>query len=264
MLVIIMIPACSSGTKIPALTYSNNAQPVCKAWATISLGEYEISNNIWGKGNIHDYSQCIFGKLKPRSAQPENFGWLWNWPDAGIRVKAYPSILFGRKPWNDYSTTSQLPRKINKIKHLTVSYKLQTASNGAVNLLLESWITRIAKAAPTDRVAELAVQLYQNNWPGQAGHFIEAVVINGISFDFYVEKKMRVPGDTHTWVYYGFVHKGKPVLQTKLDMMKFVNYLVNHGYIDQQHYIATVELGNEIDYGKGKTEIEYFSVQAEY
>ena len=75
---------------------------------------------------------------------------------------------------------------------------------------------------------------------------------------------MRVPNDTHTWAYYGFVHKGKPVLQTKLDMMKFVSYLVNHGYIDQKHYIATVELGNEIDYGKGKTEIKYFSVQAEY
>ncbi|MBE9525937.1 MAG: hypothetical protein IME94_03095, partial [Proteobacteria bacterium] len=52
-----------------------------------------------------------------------------------------------------------------------------------------------------------------------------------------------------------------PVLQAKLDMMKFVNYLVRHGYVDREHYIATVELGNEIDHGKGRTEVEYFSVQ---
>jgi len=259
-----MIPACSSDTKTTTPIYTSGAQPLCKAWATISLGEYEISNNIWGKGNIQDYSQCIFGSLKPRSDLPDHFGWLWNWPDAGVRVKAYPSILFGRKPWNNYSTTSHLPRKIKKIKQLNVSYKLETTSNGAVNLLLESWITRIAKTTPTDRVAELAIQLYQDNWPGQAGRFIRSVVIDGISFDFYVEKKMRVPGDTHTWVYYGFVHKGKPVLQTKIDMMKFVNYLVNNGYVDQEHYIATVELGNEIDYGKGKTKVEQFSVQVKY
>ena len=258
----LMIPACSlSKEKSNALRYSSQMKPVCTAWAKISLGNYEISNNIWGKGNIHNYSQCIFGALNPRSGHPEKMGWSWNWPKMTAGVKAYPAILYGRKPWNDYPTTSHLPQAISQLKHLTVSYKVKTVSSGAVNLLLESWITRNKKSTPTDRVGELAIQLYQENWPGQAGKYVESIVINGISFDFYLEKEMRVPGDTHTWVYYGFVHKGAPVLQAKLDIINFVKYLVSHGYVDRKHYIATVELGNEVDHGKGRTEIKYFSVQ---
>ena len=261
-LLMIMIPACSlSKEKSTVLHFSSSMKPVCTAWAKINLGEYEVTNNIWGKGSIYDYSQCIIGELNPQSGLPGHIGWSWDWPDASIGVKAYPSIIYGYKPWNNYSTTDRLPQAINQLKHLTVSYKLKTESSGAVNLLLESWITRTKKPAPIDRVGELAIQLYQENWPGQAGRYIESTVIDGITFDLYIEKKMRVPGDTHTWVYYGFVHKGAPVLQAKLDIMKFVNYLVSHGYVDRDHYLATIELGNEVDYGRGRTEVEYFSVQ---
>lgn len=260
-LLMIMTPESSSSKESAVLRYSGSMQPVCSAWAKIFLGEYVINNNIWGKGNINDYTQCIIGILNPQSGAPDNIGWSWSWPKASIGVKAYPSILYGHKPWNDYSTTARLPQAINQLKHLTVSYKLKTVSSGAVNLLLESWITRTDKPSPVDRVGELAVQLYQKNWPGQAGRYVESIVINGITFDFYIEKEMRVPSDTHTWAYYGFVHKGAPVLQAKLDIMKFVNYLVNHGYVNRKHYIATVELGNEVDHGEGRTEIEYFSVK---
>ena len=257
----VMLPEYSFGKNKSILNFAGNAKPVCTDWAKILLGEYEISNNIWGKGNIHDYSQCIFGVMNPRSGLPENMGWTWSWPASVVGVKAYPSILYGRKPWNDFSTTSHLPQTINQLKRLTVSFKLKTEDRGAVNLLLESWITKIFMASPEDRVGELAIQFYQKNWPGQAGKYIESIEIDGISFDFYIDKKMRVPGDTHTWAYYGFVHKGTPVLQAKIDVMQFISYLVRHGYVEQNHYIATVELGNEIDHGAGKTLIEHFSVQ---
>ena len=72
---------------------------------------------------------------------------------------------------------------------------------------------------------------------------------------------MRVPGDSHRWAYYGFVHQGKPVLQANVDMMQFVNYLITKGYLDPKSYLATVELGNEVDHGRGKTELQHFSVK---
>lgn len=257
-----MLSACSvNKERRTELHHAGSKKPICTAWAIISLDEYEISNNIWGKGNINEYSQCVFGILNPKSKLPEKMGWSWNWPKGIVGVKAFPSILYGYKPWNNYSTTTQLPQAIDQLKYLTVSYKLKSVRRGAVNLLLESWITRTDKPDQKDRVGELAIQLYQDNWPGQAGNFVESVVINGISFDFYIEKKMRVPGDKHTWVYYGFVHKGAPVLEAKLDIMKFINYLTSHGYVDRKHYLATVELGNEVDHGKGKTKIEHFSVK---
>lgn len=261
-LVMLMLPTSSAHKeRRTELHHSGSMKPICIAWAIISLDEYEISNNIWGKGNINEYSQCVFGKLNPWSRRPEKMGWSWNWPKGTIGVKAFPSILYGYKPWNNYSTTTELPQAINQLKYLTVSYQLESVRNGSVNLLLESWITSTSKPNPSSRVGELAIHLFQDNVPGQAGKFIESVVINGITFDFYIERNMRVPGDKDTWVYYGFVHKGTSILQAKLDMMKFVNYLVSHGYVDRKHYIASIELGNEVDHGKGITKLEHFSVK---
>ena len=242
------------------LASADSARPICADWAKISLGKYEVNNNVWGKEKIRHYSQCIYGTLNPQTGLPGTIGWSWDWPKVFDGIKAYPSVLYGRKPWNNYSTTSYLPQVIDKLKHVTVSYKIMTESDGAENLLLESWITRTDKPSSTDRVGELAVHLQQKNPPGQAGEYVETVVIGDIKFDFYYEKKMRVPGDSYRWAYYGFVHKGKPVLQAKVDMMQFVNYLITKGYLDPKSYLATVELGNEVDHGRGKTELQHFSV----
>ena len=243
--------------------FNNNIknQTNCSDWSKIDFDEYEITNNVWGRAKADKYSQCIFAITNNKKTSYKTIGWSWYWPKENDGVKAYPSILYGYKPWNNYSTTQSLPKMIGELKHLNVTYNLKTADAGGVNLLLESWITRSKNPTPEDRVGELAIQLYQKNWPGQAGVYIESTVINGISFDFYIEKKMRVPGDNHTWVYYGFVNKGTPVLKAKIDIINFVNYLVKRGYVNKKQFIATVELGNEVDYGKGKTKIKHFSVQ---
>lgn len=259
--ILFLLVACFLSRENTGPRSMGGIKPVCGDWATISLGEYEVNNNIWGKGVIKGYTQCIFGVMDLYSGLPATAGWSWHWPKSDEGVKAYPSILYGRKPWNKYSTTSQLPRVLDQMQQLLVTYKLQSTTSGAVNLLLESWITTTQKATPKDRTGELAIQLYQKHWPGQAGRFIETVVINDIPFDFYLEEKMRVPDDDHSWAYYGFVHEGKPLLQAKLDIMKFANYLIKKGYVNRHHYIATVELGNEVDYGDGETVIEQFSVQ---
>ena len=238
-------------------------QPICTDWSKIAMDEYEINNNVWGKESITNYSQCIFSISSHKETETNSIGWSWDWPKVYDGVKAYPSILYGHKPWNTYSTTQYLPEAIEQLKHIMVTYNLKKSDTGAVNLLLESWITKDEVPTPDNRVGELAIQLYQKNWPGQAGEYIESTVINGISFDFYLEKKFSNSVDKHVWAYYGFVHQGTPVLKAKVDIMKFINYLVKHGYVDKNHFIATVELGNEVDYGKGRTEIDYFTVQVE-
>lgn len=263
LLVALMFPACSYGVESIVFSDTSDTESSCDDWATLRRGEYEINNNIWGRGKIKKYYQCVYSGENTGNRFLANAGWSWNWPKSIDGVKAYPSILYGRKPWNKYSTTPQLPQAIGQIQKLSVSYRVKTQSQGAVNLLLESWITKTNMPVPTDRIGELAIHLYQNSWPGQAGHFVRSIDIDDLPFDFYLEKSIRAPGDRHTWAYYGFVHKGPPLMQGKLDMMHFVNFLVRHGYINSHDYVATVELGNEIDHGKGRTLIEQFAVQVD-
>jgi len=249
------------GSEYEDSVVSTNTKTLCRDWASLTLGSYEINNNVWGKGNMHGYSQCIFSRINVSKDTPDSYGWYWNWPVTGDGVKAYPSVLYGRKPWNAYSTTSKLPVAIKKLKQLNVSYKVKEEHSGAVNLLLEAWITNNINSKPNDRVGELAIQLYQKNWPGQAGKFVASIKIDNIPYDFYIDKAITVPGDAITWVYYGFVYTGEPILSQKVNMMHFINYLVKHDYLSNKHFVASVELGNEIDHGKGKTVVEQFSVQ---
>ena len=260
---VLNIPVCNAGQDDTNSRFRPANEPRCHDWAVISLGKYEINNNVWGKDRISDYKQCIFSNANTDNSLPGKFGWNWSWPKVNDGVKAYPSVLYGRKPWNNYSTTSKLPRRIDQLRHLLITYQLESQFDGAANLLLESWITKTAQAKPAERTGELAIQLYQKDWPGQAGKFITSVTINAIPFDFYVDEKITAPGDNLTWAYFGFVHKGKIITDASIDIKLFVDYLVRKGYIDRKHYLATVELGNEIDHGKGVTTITHFSVSIE-
>jgi hypothetical protein len=259
-LVILLLASCPENNKGSA---HNGVNPNCEDWATITLGEYEVSNNPWGKGGISDYTQCIYTEANGVPGGPVYMGWYWQWPWVMDGVKAYPAVLYGHKPWNNYSTTEHLPQMIDRLNHLSVSFDVNTESRGAVNLLLESWITTSAEITPEARYGELAIQLYQKNWPGQEGDYVKPVVIDGIPFDFYIAKTAQAPGDNGIWIYFGFVHKGAAINKGKVDIMDFVDFLMSEGYVEGSYYVATVELGNEIDHGKGETVIKQFSVEVE-
>ena len=262
-LLLIFSLAASLQSEDPVIKKNSAAnQHLCDDWTKFKQEQFEIHNNVWGKEKITNYKQCIFSFAKPNSGQIRGFGWDWNWPIVNDNVKAYPSILFGRKPWHNYSTSPQLPLRIADISRLQVSFDLESQASGAYNLLLESWIIRDKFATSSDRTGELAIHLYQHNVPGHAGKFIASVNLSGYNFDFYLEPKMTVPEDNHTWVYYGFIHTGKPIQHAAINMGQFIEYLVEHNYVNAQHYIASIELGNEIYDGQGKTQINSFAVEA--
>ena len=246
-----LITACQA-TEVNQIT-------TCEPWARLALGEYTLLNNIWGKGDIKQYSQCISVE-QPETSPHLSWSWSWSWPESDYSIKAYPAILYGRKPWYDSSTTDNLPIQIEHLNSLLISYSVSNNSDGAYNLLLESWVTTEKSADSDARIGELAIQLYQQNWQGQAGHYIETVRFGNFTFDFYIKEDMQVPGDDHTWVYYGFVNPGKMIEKGSIDMVPFMEYLVTKGYLDPKHYLASVELGNEIVNGTGKTVVDKFFI----
>src|SRR5882757_1947397 len=83
------------------------AQTLCGDWQQVQVGEYIVQNNIWGKGNITNYSQCVSGTSASGGVQAQL---QWNWPTGvNSNVKAYPEIIYGQKPDSGPSTTPNLP-----------------------------------------------------------------------------------------------------------------------------------------------------------
>lgn len=233
-------------------------QKKCEAWASFQTDELRIVNNNWGKIKGHNYpsKQCIYQNMQDKN----KFAWSWYWDADRYGVKSYPSLIFGKKPWSDKSTYEKLPLSLSQLAKAEVEFEVESQYEGRVNLLLEAWLTSSKRAKPYDRTSEIAIHLYQKNWPGQGGEYYSTIKINQYTFDVYINHAMKVPNDSHSWSYISFVNTGKPIMAEKIDLNDFLNYALKEKMIVASEYLSSIELGNEIDQGQGITHVNKFKV----
>jgi hypothetical protein len=230
----------------------------CQDWTLLSNHEVKVVNNIWGKLPDHHYQhvQCIY----QHPTQNKEFAWSWQWPTEASGVKAYPSLIYGRKPWYNYSTTEKLPVQLYNLDAAMIDFEMESHYEGSANILLEAWLTDNPTPKPYDRTSEIAIHFHQKNWPGQGGEYVDTVALEGHTFDVYLNHNMKVPGDSHTWSYISFVNKGAAITRKKLNFSAFLNYALEKKMIIYSEFLTSFELGNEIDKGSGVTHVKKFSV----
>ena len=61
--------------------------------------------------------------------------------------------------------------------------------------------------------------------------------------------------NSNTWDYVAFVARD-PILRGPLNLSSFFDYLLDKGLITRDHYVTSVEFGNEIVLGSGSVEIQ--------
>jgi len=236
----ILLASCGSSTN-----YDHTG--LCADWEEFSIGDYLFQNNVWGKGSISDYEQCLF------EASGGGFpaGWHWIWPQPGGGVKAYPEVIFGHKPWNASSTTLDLPVQLSEDPEITAAYDITQDASGSYNLAFDIWLTSTNPPTGNTITREIMIWLDRNIIVA-AGTFQETVTIDSESYDFY-------RADFADWTYLAFV-KTAPEFSgnTRIDL--FFDYLVGEGHITAAEYCASIEFGNEVISGSGQTELTSYSV----
>lgn len=97
-----------------------------------------------------------------------------------------------------------------------------------------------------------------------AGQRVDTFSVNGTTFDVYIEEHQRDASgrNANTWTYVAFV-PAKPLWRGPLDISAFLDYLLRRGTLPANHYLTSVELGNEISQGTGITEIRDFALSFE-
>ena len=221
----------------------------CGDWAKISFGEYLLSNNVWGKGNIINYLQCI--ELSQNEAT-YILGWYWDWPDSvSGDVKAYPEIVYGWKPWESNSTTPALPVQLIDNKDITISWeKMDTELTGVGNLAFDIWLTSTLPPSPNNITREIMIWLENyNQYPG--GSLVEQLTINGVNYDLYKAD--------WSWTYLAFIQTSSNN-SNDVQLHSFLKYLVDNNYISSSEYLSSIEFGNEIIHGIGRTTIEKYKI----
>jgi len=226
---------------------SQTAETKCGDWARLTFPDFYVENNVWGKRDITDYKQCIFRADKV-------FGWEWTWPSGAPDVVAYPEISFGWKPWNSQSTTPKLPLQVSKVKKALVTYDLSMKSEGIYNLAFDACLTREPKPNEKNITAEIMIWLDHDTLKPD-GSSSEAVTIDGETYDFYKGQPPHAE-----WPYLAFIKK-TPRISGKTDFRKFLDYLVRAKHVSPNDYLASIEFGNEVYSGTGKTEVKKYVVE---
>ena len=222
---------------------------ICEDWGIIETGDFIIENNVWNKGNTTNYSQCIFLNDSNGTVQ---FGWEWTWPNqTETVVKSYPEVIFGSKPWNTSSTTAELPIKIADIQSLSISLDAEMEATGSYNLAFDIWITETDEQSEEVITKEIMIWL-ESKELSPAGEIIETVLIDSVSYDLY---HYSFPD----WEYLAF-HSQQNISSVSIQLHKFLESLIDLDLLAETEYMTSIELGNEIVDGTGRTIINQFAI----
>ena len=219
---------------------------------------FRYENNVWGKGDLTDYEQCLLKRIVSGRTQ---YGWRWRWPLAAGNVKAYPEVIYGHKPLGHDPlrppTTAALPRQISAINKLQVSYEVELNASGEYNLAFEMWVT--SRNPPTTETIthEIMIWVDRTFEPDLPEFLVAEVPIDGVTYDLYID-----PGTQLGDKYIAFASHPAQLSGT-LNFEKFLAYLIAHGHLPTDQYVTSVELGNEVIQGTGELWLKHLQITVE-
>jgi hypothetical protein len=239
--------------KIGNFSANEPEKTLCDAWTELRISDYLVSNNVWGEEGISDYTQCL---VKPSPHLSFPIGWTWDWPRQPDRVKAYPEIIYGWKPWSKHSTTPNLPAQISQLESMLLHYDVDTTSTGSYNLMVDLWLCNSSTPSEDTITNEIAIWLQYQDWQMHLPP-TDTVTIDGEEYVFYNGNVGHA-----AWPYLAFVKRSSGK-QGTIDMRQFLDYLVQNQHISATDYLTSVEMGNEIRGGTGKTLVYEYSITFE-
>ena len=246
----------SGGTAVcpsPACTNPTEQNRVCEDADTISLGKYQVLNNLWGAaGTASTDGQCSYSLCNTSSAIAWGTDYTWTSGDA-ISVKSYAAVILGWH-WSTINAASQLPVQLSAGRDVNCTWSFRVASdaNASQNVAYDLWLYTSSnvgiRTQPTD---EIMVWLYRINKDDPIGTYQTAVTLDGIEWDLY-------RGQNGTTNVFSFLSRTNRTCAT-LNLMDFLDDLVGRTWIQNTKYLISVEAGTELVRGTGSVDTDYYS-----
>lgn len=243
-------PPSEDGAASVVATAPSHRIEKCGDWERLTYDGIVLENNVWNKKSVTDYRQCLFEETRDGKKM---FGWEWRWPDSND-VLAYPEVIYGQKPWNPQSTTPNLPSAVKDIRKCAVTYDVDMKKEGVGNLTFDVWLTSEVVPQEKNIVMELMIWL-DNHKQVPDGQYQGVVKIDGQEYDFYKGNPPHAG-----WGSTAFIKK-TPSHQGVTDLKKIMDFLVKNKHLSKDHYLASIEFGNEICGGTGRTVFRDYRVE---
>jgi hypothetical protein len=229
--------ACTPNTKfLPKSIAKVCATPVQDQLLT--LGDYKISTNSWGKGTITNFIDCIQGSTLGEIVQTGVSAIFdWSWPSENKGVRAYQEIIYA--PLG----ATMPPIAFSDVGNLTLSHDVEIDAKGDYNLAYDIWVDSTPDLYQWPHKAEIMLKL-SANWKDSP--ISKTLTIDGEAFDLIVKTMKNANGNE--WKYISFNSKN-PILKADIRLSHFIDYLVAESILPSSYYITGIEFGNEVATG---------------
>jgi hypothetical protein len=230
-------------------------------WGSISFGDGECAlvNNTWNRAAAgQGFEQSVFvEEVSGHSV----VGWRWRAPWHLLpSVVSQPQIVCGNKPWDPKTRPDDgFPFRAGT-KRLTVDFDVRLRARGVYNMAFSLWGVSAIPASRQDITHEIMIWTAYA-WLSPAGRRADSIAVNNTTYDVYIEPHQRDASgqNVNTWTYVAFVPT-RPVLRGPLEISVFLDYLLRHGTLSADHYLTSLEFGNEVSQGSGIAEISDFAI----
>lgn len=230
-------------------------------WDQIRYGEYVLENNIWNvQAAKSKWSQTIFCDTLTGS-----MGWKWDFSGESNNIdsfilKAYPQIIFGKKPYEKYSTsTSKLPIKLPLAK-FSIEYEYAAKATGVYNTSTDITFTNSKNPVDSNVMARLMIWVDCQDMPFFPSQHFTETTIGGIHYKVMVDKAHNnIDGK---WTAIAMLADKFPPSGT-LDLKEYFDYFLSLGALNPEWYLSSIEIGSEVSSGKGEARFNKFIVHNE-
>jgi hypothetical protein len=256
--------------------------------------KYELVNNLWNVGVQPNYPaenafQHIFMTGAQRIETPFPMGWYFSWHEHH-GVVSFPAIIYGHRPWAKHSTDNTvLVEKIENIKRLKIHADIQinaaetdssakTNINLAYNLGVEVWLYdkdvhhfNMKPVESVSKIHEFHIWFRRNEMHPARTMVEDDIAIDGLGGDGEKEYYSLYHGNGPTGlgnytVFYlkrekgahrkDYYHDNPLDLKETINVLPFLKYALNKGYLDYEggirtDYVGSLEFGTELMRGEG-------------
>ncbi len=261
-------PAHGSGSSAAAGAPGKQAPGAtadCRIWSTYFDGPYKYENNQWGSDkSAGGFEQCL---LTRQVAGRTEHGWTWYWPGFDPSVFAYPQIMFGWKPWSGGTPTDpRFPMRVKDVQHVVLQYAVETTASGSYNLAPEIWLIDKGEWSSSPNPGLITTEvMFWMDYQGKAqpaGSIVDRPTLGGVQYELWKMDNIGDKGDGTGWTILTF--KSPKVQPTgTIEIHTLLKYLVDAGQANPDHYVASIEFGNEIMGGSGVTWVKDFEVDVQ-
>ncbi len=237
---------------------SHNLVEKSDQWDQIKHGEYLLENNTWNvQATKNNWTQTIF-----YDTIKGNLGWKWDFSNErdtpnSYLVKSYPEIIFGKKPYDNYpSTSSRLPIALTSAQfHLEYEYIVN--AQGVYNTTTDISFTDNKNPHSNNIRAKMMIWFDHQNFPFFESEKLKQAMIGGLKYEIFVDTSHI--GPEGKWVFIALLSDNFPS-KGKLNLRDYFDYFISEGVLMSEWYLSSIEVGSEISSGKGEITFKQFVI----